>query len=193
MVRQLLAASRLEAGTLRPRLEVLALAPRIRKAWEALGSTGVAFDLEDLAPGWLAVADPDQLDQVLWALLDNALKYGAATPISVGIRADPTGQRLLTTIADHGPGVSEADRGSLFERYGRGTAIDHPEGTGIGLYVSRELCRAMGGSLELEPSAAVAADDQPTADKQEPGSNTAGFGAAFTIALPAEPPAASES
>ena len=60
------------------------------------------------------------------------------------------------TIADHGPGVPAADRDSVFERFGRGTALDHPEGTGIGLYVSRELCRAMGGELELEPATAGA-------------------------------------
>ena len=174
MVRQLLAASRLEAGTLRPRLEVLSLAPRVRKAWEALGTTGVSFELEDGAMGWLAVADPDQLDQVLWAILDNAVKYGRGTPISTRVRPDPAGGRLLLTIADHGPGVANEDRVNLFERFARGTADDHPEGTGIGLYVSRELCRAMGGSLELDPMGN-------------------GSGAAFTIALPAEPPAASET
>ena len=174
MVRQLLAASRLEAGTFRPRLEVVALAPRVRKAWEALGSLGIPFELDDQATGWLAVADPDQLDQVLWALLDNAVKYSAGAPISTAIRPDPAGGRLLLTIADHGPGVADADRDSLFERFGRGSADDHPEGTGIGLYVSRELCRAMGGSLELDAA-------------------REGAGAEFTIALPAESPAASES
>ena len=95
-------------------------------------------------------------------------------PISTAIRPDPAGGRLLLTIADHGPGVADADRDSLFERFGRGSADDHPEGTGIGLYVSRELCRAMGGSLELDAA-------------------REGAGAEFTIALPAESPAASES
>ena len=174
MVRQLLAASRLEAGTLRPRLEVLALAPRVRRAWEALGSTGVPFTLEDLAPGWLAVADPDQLDQVLWAVLDNALKYGLRTPISVAIRPDPLRERLLLTITDQGPGVREEDRWAVFERYGRGSGGDPAEGTGIGLYVSRELCRAMEGSLDLEQT-------------------VEGSGASFTVALPAERPASTEA
>ncbi|MBI3746632.1 MAG: HAMP domain-containing protein [Chloroflexi bacterium] len=174
MVRQLLAASRLEASTLRPRLEVVALAPRVRKAWEALGSSGVPFELDDQAPGWLAVADPDQLDQVLWAILDNAVKYGRGTPITATIRPDVDAGRLALTIADGGPGVAPEDRDRLFERFGRGSADQHPEGTGIGLYVSRELCRAMGGSLELAAT---------------PG----GGGAAFTIELPAESPAASEA
>ncbi|MBF8290932.1 MAG: hypothetical protein HW391_1900 [Chloroflexi bacterium] len=174
MVRQLLTVSRLEAGTLHPRLEVLAITPRVRRAWEALGSTGVAFDVRDEATGWLAVADPDQLDQVLWAMFDNALKYGNGTPVRARVLPDADGGRVLLTIADEGPGVPEADRATLFERYGRGTAPDHPEGIGIGLYVSRELCRTMGGTLTFEPG-------------------EGGVGAAFTIGLPAEPPAAGET
>ena len=174
MVRQLLAVSRLEAGTLRPRAEVLALAPRIRHAWDALGAADIPFRLDDEAPGWLAIADRDQLDQVLWAVFDNAVKYGAGSAVRAHLRPEPATGQLLLTISDEGPGVPEPARDGLFERYARGTGPDHPEGTGIGLYVSRELCRAMGGSMSLEPA-------RPNA------------GAEFTIALPAESPAAAEA
>ena len=88
MVRQLLTVTRLESGALRPRLEVVSLAARTRRAWEALAAE-VPFRLGDGAEGWLAIADADQLDQVLWALLDNALKYGRGTPIDVAIVPDP--------------------------------------------------------------------------------------------------------
>ncbi len=174
MVRQLLAVSRLEAGTLRPRIEVLALGPRVRHAWDALGAADVDFRLDDDAPGWLAIADRDQLDQVLWAVFDNAVKYGAGSPVRADLRPDAAGGRLLLTISDGGPGVPDRERPGLFERYTRGSGPDHPEGTGIGLYVSRALCLAMGGSLDVESAA------------PEPG-------AAFTIGLPAESPAAAES
>src|SRR6185503_11170974 len=72
MVRQLLTVTRLESGALRPSSDVLALGPRVRRAWEGLASD-VPFELDDDSEGWLAIADGDQLDQVLWALLDNAL------------------------------------------------------------------------------------------------------------------------
>ena len=76
------------------------------------------------------------------------------------------------TIADHGGGIAEEDRERLFQRFARGSARPADEGSGLGLYVSRELCRAMSGDLVLEPA--------------EPGR-----GAAFTVHLPAE--AAEES
>jgi signal transduction histidine kinase len=65
--------------------------------------------------------------------------------------------------------VSETDRTRLFGRFVRGAERSPDEGSGLGLYVSRELCRAMGGDLFL---------DAPTA----------GRGAAFSILLQAESP-----
>lgn len=168
MVRQLLTVTRLESGTLRPQAEVVALGTRVRKAWEALGVDDVSFSLDDGAGGWLAMADGDQLDQVLWALLDNAVKYGGRTPVAATITADSATREVRLTIADHGRGVPEFDRPRLFRRYERGDDAAPDSGSGLGLYVSRELCRAMGGDLRLEPA-------------------RRGAGAAFTVLLPGEP------
>ena len=170
IVRQIVATSRLESGTLRPAKEVLALAPRVRRAWDALAAVGVPFELKDEAEGWLAIADPDQLDQVLWALLDNAARYAGGAAIRATVAPRPLAGQLAVTIADGGPGVRPEDRDRIFERYERGAAGASAEGTGLGLYVSRSLCQAMGGDLVLEP----AAPDT---------------GAAFTVLLPGEPPA----
>jgi signal transduction histidine kinase len=71
------------------------------------------------------------------------------------------------TVSDHGLGVAGSDHPRLFGRFVRGAERSPDEGSGLGLYVSRELCRAMGGDLFLEPPAA-------------------GRGAAFSIHLPAE-------
>ena len=88
------------------------------------------------------------------------------------IDVDAEAGDLGVTIADHGGGVADEDRERLFERFERGATRPADEGSGLGLYVSRELCRAMSGDLVLEPA--------------EPGR-----GAAFTVHLPAE--AAEES
>jgi two-component system sensor histidine kinase KdpD len=172
MVRQLLTVSRLESGALRPRLEVVSLGTRVRKAWEALGADGVPFTLDDEAQGWLAVADPDQLDQVLWALLDNAVKYGGRSPVQVSIGADPGVNTVRVTIQDGGSGLPDGDRARLFTRFERGSDPSADGGSGLGLYVSRELCRAMDGDLVLEPTG---------------GPAVVASGAAFTIILPGEP------
>ncbi len=205
LVHQLLTVTRLEAGVLRPEPEVIALAPRIRRTWEALGATAVTFDLRDQANGWLAVADPDQLDQVLWALLDNAVKYGGpegrVTVTVSAVRADSSGGgeggagggrgggdacggRLEVTIADAGPGIPEADRARLFTRFTRGAAQTGGDGTGLGLYLSRQLLRGMSGELRLAPGAGAAG--APGAGAA--GAPGAGVGAAFTLSLPGEPP-----
>jgi two-component system OmpR family sensor kinase len=167
MVRQLLTVTRLESGALRPRSEVVSLATRVRRAWEALGADDVEFTLQDDAAGWLAIADPDQLDQVLWALLDNAVKYGAGSPVRASIAPEAGGERLRLTIADGGPGVSPDDHERLFARFARGGDAAPDGGSGLGLYVSRELCRAMAGDLVLDPP-------------------VTGTGASFTVLLPGE-------
>ncbi|HLO35977.1 MAG TPA: ATP-binding protein [Candidatus Deferrimicrobium sp.] len=169
MVRQLLTVTRLESGALKPRSEVVALAHPVRRAWEALAAGDVPFKVEDRSAGWLAVADVDQLDQVLWALLDNAVKYGERSPIVVEIVPDVDLRRLRLTISDLGPGVVELDRSRLFRRFERGAERTADDGSGLGLYVSRELCRAMGGDLVLEPQ-------------------LAGRGASFSVFVPGEPP-----
>jgi two-component system sensor histidine kinase VicK len=169
MVRQLLTVTRLESGALHPRSEVLSLASKVRRTWEALAAGDIPFSIQDRSEGWLAVADGDQLDQVLWALLDNAVKYGNRSPIVAEIVAEPGPNRLRLTISDMGSGVADADRARLFGRFIRGESTGADEGSGLGLYVSRELCRAMGGDLVLEP----AARDR---------------GAAFSVFLPGEPP-----
>ena len=169
MVRQLLTVSRIESGALRPRLEVFGAAARVRRTWEALGRAEVPFSIEDQSEGWLALADPDQLDQVLWAILDNAVEYGGEGPVEVAIVIEPDDGDLAITIRDHGPGVADEDRDRLFGRFERGSRRPSGEGSGLGLYVSRELCRSMSGDLVLEP--------------RRPGA-----GAELTIHLPAERP-----
>ncbi len=203
LVRQLMTVSRLDSGVLHPVAEVFALGPRVRRAWEALGATGVPFTLEDRSGGWLAYADPDQVDQVIWSLLDNAVKYGGGTPIMVATTAVPgagssriesargdghavAGGTLLMRVADQGPGIAAADRGRLFDRYARGAQAG-AEGTGLGLYVARELARANGGDLVLVPQ------DWDAGDRAQGAANAAGprsaaTAAVFTLTILAESP-----
>ncbi|HTS15666.1 MAG TPA: ATP-binding protein [Candidatus Sulfotelmatobacter sp.] len=168
LVAQLLTVTKIEAGTLKPDVDVFPMAALVRRAWESLGHASGELTLEDGATNWLATADRDWVEQVVWALLDNALRYGGGTSVDVRI-APATGPdgatRLETTVRDHGPGIAAADRDRVFERFTR-LAPGSSEGSGLGLSVARGLVEAMGGQLWL---AAVE-----------------GPGAAFTFSLPAE-------
>ena len=88
------------------------------------------------------------------------------------VAVDAAAGQVAVTVADAGPGVAEADRERLFERYARGSRSEDREGTGLGLYVGRALARANGGDLELEAAAL----------------GSPGSGATFTLLLPAEAP-----
>ena len=162
MVGQLLAVSRLEVGALRPRQEVFRVEPALRRTWDALRATEHGFSLEVVGPPHLVVADPDRLEQVLWALLDNAVKYSpAGSAVSVRIAAGPAerdgGLVSQVAIRDAGIGMSAATRARAVEQFFRADEARRlvPDGSGIGLYAARGLIEAMGGTLEIasEPDA----------------------------------------
>lgn len=158
MVAQLLAMSRLEAGALEPRIDVVRVEPLVRRTWTALHSDR-EFQLRSEGVAHLAIADADRLEQVLWALLDNALKYSHGnSPIEVRIAGLPTDSGQLASVIDvrdHGVGMDRLTRGRAFEQFYRSEVARQmvPDGSGIGLYAAAGLMRAMGGSIGVEEPA----------------------------------------
>ena len=92
------------------------------------------------------IFDRTHLNQVLWNLLSNALRYCSGIPGAVRIvaRNHPVPGRLELHIIDDGAGVDEETRGKIFEPF----FTTHGKGTGLGLYVARELCEANDAQLE---------------------------------------------
>jgi len=105
-----------------------------------------------------AMADPGHLQQVLTVLLDNARAYGRlpGQPARVLLRAAPAEGEgvepgsIEIDVLDHGPGIPPAVAARLFEPFY--TTSEH--GTGLGLYIARQLCEANQGSLRFVPVAA---------------------------------------
>lgn len=99
------------------------------------------------AAGLYVLAQPGHLDQILTNLLSNAEKYaGGATRVATHL--SPAGL-VEIAVTDAGPGVPEAFRDQLFQRFARADdTSDRVPGTGLGLYITRELARANGGSVE---------------------------------------------
>jgi signal transduction histidine kinase len=155
MVAQLLVVSRIEVGAVLPRQEVFRLEPVIERTWTALRAVDRPFELAVDGPQFLVVADPDRLEQVLWALLDNAVKYSSpGTPIRVGVRSVPRGTDVVAEvrITDRGIGMDADTRDHAFEQFYRATTARQqaPDGSGVGLYASRGLMRAMGGDIHID-------------------------------------------
>jgi len=94
----------------------------------------------------LALIDPCHLHQVLTALVQNALTYGrsADQTAQVHIRVASSGRQAMIEVIDHGPGVSQTALTGLFRPFH--TTSEH--GTGLGLYIARELCRANQAQLD---------------------------------------------
>ena len=156
MVGQLLAVSRLEAGALEPRQEVFRVEPIIERTWEALRAGERPFTLETDGVMQLAVGDPDRLEQVLWAVLDNAVKYSPPrSEITVRVGAGGTPEWLEVLVADRGSGMPPGLRERAFDQFFRADEARRaaPDGSGIGLYAARGLMEAMGGTIHLEGGA----------------------------------------
>jgi signal transduction histidine kinase len=104
----------------------------------------VQFHAKPFVPA--AMADPTALVQVIYNLVTNAIKYaGEDGPIAVTVDSGADGAAV--SVADHGPGLGD-EPDAVFALFHR---ADHTKrraaGTGIGLYVARELVRAMGGEI----------------------------------------------
>ncbi|MBI2709907.1 MAG: HAMP domain-containing histidine kinase [Actinobacteria bacterium] len=163
LVGELLDVSRLETGRLRLRRRsvhlpvlVASVIERVRLAFDGLEVVAdVDADLPDVD------ADPDRVEQVLTNLLENAAKYGQARDVRVqAARADGD---VVIVVRDRGPGIAADDLARVFDPFfSRETG--RPTGTGLGLFLSRGLAEAHGGSLTVE--------------------SAPGEGAAFALRLP---------
>ena len=91
--------------------------------------------------------DRGHLYRILWNLLANALRHASPADGAVRLEARPgaTADRIELHVVDDGSGVEEAQRNLVFEPF----FTTHGAGTGLGLYIARELCEASGARLEL--------------------------------------------
>jgi signal transduction histidine kinase len=148
LAESLLDVSRLEAGRLVLDLECLDLSALVRDvasrfvAQAERTRTPLEVRAEETVVGrW----DRLRLEQVVSSLLSNALKYGAGHPIHVLVERVPMGARL--TVRDEGIGISPEHLPRIFARFERAVSAEHFGGLGLGLYLTRHLVEALGGSI----------------------------------------------
>jgi two-component system sensor histidine kinase PilS (NtrC family) len=94
--------------------------------------------------------DKSQLSQCLWKLLDNAVDHASrdkANPaVRLALRRDPEAGFCIITVADNGPGITKAQLSKIFEPF----YTTRKEGSGLGLYIARQLCEANQAELTVD-------------------------------------------
>lgn len=115
-----------------------------------------------------AYADEDRVEQILANLVGNAYKHAGDDP-GIAITTEASGGGVRIHVTDRGRGMSVEDQRRIFAKFERGAGPARASGSGLGLYLSRALAEAQGGTLTLE--------------------SELGRGSRFTLTLPDHPPA----
>ncbi|MBZ4397914.1 HAMP domain-containing sensor histidine kinase [Myxococcus sp. MISCRS1] len=150
LVHGLLDVSRMSSGRLSLHredvdLEVLAREVKTRLALAAsqAGSEVSLTTHGDVKGHW----DRCRLEQVLTHLLANALKYGAGQPVRLEL--EDAGDDVVVRVEDAGIGIAREYQSHIFERFGRAVSERHYGGLGLGLYVTRQIVEAHGGTIQV--------------------------------------------
>jgi signal transduction histidine kinase len=159
IVNELLLARRLDRGEIELEHEAVDVAELSRTTIEAMRAQlpeDVAVEV-DVAEGVdRAAGDAGRIQQVLVNLVDNAVKDGGS---DVRVRVEQGREAIRILVTDSGPGIEPAEQQRIFEKFYR---VDPqlrraPGGTGLGLYISRELVDRMGGTLTVSSRPAAGA------------------------------------
>jgi signal transduction histidine kinase len=172
LVTQMLDTARLESDRLSFRgdeVDVTRLAARVLQNFRPLASAEHKLELVAPEGPVVVTADRERLETVVSNLIDNAIKYSPnGGAVSCLVAATPN--RIFVSVRDEGIGISRDDLPRLFTPFGRIVTPRnaHISGTGLGLYLSREIVRRQGGDILVESSS----------DR----------GSRFTLMMPLRPP-----
>ena len=155
IVDQLLNVARLDAGDLQVELGRIDVGSVVSELVETVEESGVMnghrFEIDLPDEPLAAEADPDKVRQVFNILVENALRYspGGGT-VTVGARRNH--DRVEVRVADEGIGIPAAERERIFRKFYRAesAARDGAAGTGLGLFIAKELVTAMGGRIWVD-------------------------------------------
>ena len=148
----LLTAVRLDSDDLRMDSRSITVGPlleSIRDRSQPRAELAGATIAVSCPPDLHALGDSGLVARIVDNLVNNALSY-SDTPAAVSLSATRSDGRIALRVSDQGLGIPEGERERIFGRFVRGAGAERTSGTGLGLYVSRECARRMGGELAQE-------------------------------------------
>ncbi len=152
LVTEAVRMSQIDAGKVRLErvsLDVVQVLARVLEQFESQ-TAGRLMHLNPSANLPLVSGDRELLSLALRQLIDHALKNSPpGSPIDIA--ADLEGERIVIRVHDRGPGIPEPERERIFDKFYRRSAVkNRVPGTGLGLYIAREILRTHGGDLWIE-------------------------------------------
>jgi len=154
LVSTLIDVSRITSGRVQVARQLADLVEVIRVVAERFGEdalrSGSSLRFERPGPIW-GNFDVSRVDQVLTNLVANAIRYGRGRPIVVG--AASVGQTARFWVQDQGIGIAPEHQARIFQRYERAAPSTNYAGLGLGLWISRQLVEAMGGTISVRSEA----------------------------------------
>lgn len=155
LINDILDIEKIEAGRMPFDIRPLPLAPLIAEVIEQsqgfANQYGVRLKVEPIHPSAAVMADEDRLVQVVTNLLSNAIKFSSAgDDVCVAVTSLDRRQRI--SVRDHGTGVPEAFRATIFDKFAQADTSDTRKkgGTGLGLSIVREIVVRLGGAIYFE-------------------------------------------
>jgi signal transduction histidine kinase len=155
----LLIIARAESGQARDNMtefDAAEIAHDVGELYEPLADEkGIALTVDAPAPAPVR-GNRELVSQALANLIDNAIKYAGpngevnGAPAEIVVKAGNDGERIALSVADRGPGIAEADRGRVVERFVRLEQSRSAPGSGLGLSLAAAVARLHGGELKLE-------------------------------------------
>jgi signal transduction histidine kinase len=129
------------------RVDLAAVARNVIQQLEGEARAGAVEFRLDIEPDVFALCDRMRAKQVIAALATNAIRYAGAGPVDVVVRN--VGEDAVLIVQDHGHGISQEQRAHIFDRFDHRGAR-RAGGFGVGLWVVKTLCHAMGGTATLD-------------------------------------------
>ncbi|ABE42177.1 PAS domain S-box protein [Polaromonas sp. JS666] len=152
LINDMLDSEKIESGKLRLNLQAAELKPLLRQALAAnegfAAQHGVKLRLRAPDAALQARIDGDRLMQVMTNLLSNAVKFSPAGS-TVEVMLSRTARQVRVEVSDQGPGIPEAFRNRIFQKFSQADSSDTRQkgGSGLGLNISRGLIESMGGRI----------------------------------------------